>query len=150
MKRKHGLSDAPAAVDTESTHNDDEMSLDEAIAESAYSEISEYLAWEQQKLEETMLAELPEDLRPDSELVYRSDSSLPWSILQPYLSRLREIVRDDWNWSQRDSDHEFKDENDAASALSQFLVQYQTELPFDPPKLAVALVRLGLSRICGT
>ncbi|TWT60954.1 hypothetical protein [Rubinisphaera italica] len=126
------------------------QSLDHAIAESAYAEIQEYIDWEQQRLEEAMISELPDEYRADTEMVYRSDPSVAWRVLEPYLERLRAVVRDEWDWLRLESENRFASESETAIALADFLGTYRDEFPFDPQKLAVALVRLGLSRLCGS
>ena len=135
-------------LETQADGGDGQRNLDDQIAESANSDIQEYLAWEQSKLEGSLVSMLPDDQRAESELAYRSGKAVAWSVLQPFIPRLREIVANEWDWSSRDAANEFSNDTEVAVGLAAFLADYSQELPFAPAALACALVRLGLGRLC--
>lgn len=69
--------------------------------------------------------------------------------LNPYIVRLAQLIRDDWNWPQRRSQPEMKSEKAQARSLFEFLRSAEIELPYPRDLVAVALVKLGLDRLCG-
>lgn len=125
------------------------QSLDDAIAESANAGIQPYLQWEREQLEAALLADLPDSARTDAEVVYRSGTAEPWNVLEPYAAQLREIVRNAWNWPKLKKDSQLTTDEAIASNLAQYLKDHQTNLPFRPVVLAVALLRFGLDRVAG-
>lgn len=110
------------------------------------TEIAALLSYDNVQLERAIIAELPHLLREKAEASFESGEQ--WSYLKLYAPRLAQIVAVDWQWPAREAAEEFKDDASVVYSLSQFLTAYSDELPFEPSKLAVALVRVGLSNVC--
>jgi len=68
--------------------------------------------------------------------------------LEPYLAQLKQFVKVAWNWKERRLTPEFQDNRTVALALAQALADADLPLPFPPQLVAVALVRVGLDRLC--
>jgi hypothetical protein len=117
--------------------------IDEIVHESYENEIQSYLKWEQSRIDDELSEFLPQQ---EAELVRKSGGKS--SPLKPYLDEIRRVVCEEWGWCDRRDDGALNEPVNLVIALADSFVVYGAQIPFPPTLLAVALVNVGLDRLC--
>jgi hypothetical protein len=141
--KRQGATATPEDLPSELADDGQEepRSLDDIVRSSLRDDIRDYLNWEDARLNDELAEFLPEE----EAVAYRAAGEDP---ITPYLTELRRVIRDQFNWPDRRDDPALSDPVDLVLALANAFVAHSTEVPFPPMLLAIRTVQLGLERFC--
>ena len=131
---------------SEALEEDTPESIDEIVGQSLRDEISAYLEWEQEQLEEALIAELPTDERELVGQTFRAGERKRWDTLKPYIAELRRVVGQEWNWPAVRDKEEYRDRVNLAVAVAEAFSIHKPQAPFPVALLAACVVKIGIER----